>query len=112
MTSPISRRTFQTQLAAGLGAAVGTSAVAAAEETPGLPPSEAVELPVEVLYEQLLQRMYPDVTFDEAAWTEIRTDIAGIVRRSAALSTFPLKNSDEPAGVFSAAPVPESSTGS
>lgn len=57
--------------------------------------------PPEVLLLTYLVRRYPNDHLDEAAIQGIFRDIRGDLARGRALAEFPLKNSDEPAFVYS-----------
>lgn len=50
----------------------------------------------------VVKHHYPDERLDEKVLDAIRGDIQGDLARSRVLSSFPLKNSDEPAFVFAA----------
>jgi len=124
MSSPnrIDRRHFAAQLAvraSALTAAMAPlAATSAAENKPvadknekGDKPAEKKpdegtappELPsAEVILLTYLTRRHPSDHYDEAAVQGIFRDIRGDVARGKQLSEFPLKNSDEPASVFTA----------
>jgi hypothetical protein len=73
--------------------------LAAAQDKPApeekrLSPADAVLLQAVVTY--------PDKRIDETALGEIRGDIQQHLSRSTVLSSFPLKNGDEPGFVFAA----------
>ena len=111
MTERMRRRDFTRQLtvgAGGLAAALSVSHGLSAETPPApkLPeePSgkeEPAAPPPEVLLLTYLVRTYPSDKYDEVAIQGIFRDIRGDLARGKLLSEFPLKNSDEPAFVFS-----------
>ncbi|MDB5348472.1 MAG: hypothetical protein JWP89_6849 [Schlesneria sp.] len=104
------RRDFTRQfvLGAGLSAVPLTTASAASSDGPPAPklPEDpapvAAEVPPEVLLLTYLVRRYPSDHLDEVAIQGIFRDIRGDVARGRALAEFPLRNSDEPAFVYSA----------
>lgn len=111
----IGRRQFAQSLAGGLGTvAVLASGVAAAQQIPPAPklPHDGSKTdkpddgppapPLEAVLLTYLARRYPSDHLDEAALQGIYRDIRGDVARSDVLSSFPLKNSDEPAFAFRA----------
>lgn len=105
MTDEITRREFQRTLAAGLGASLAVASDARADDKPAAVPETPATPPLgtpEELYVELVKQAYPDAPFNTAAWDEIRGDIAGFLARGKTLAAYPLKNSDEPAHVFSA----------
>jgi len=110
----VNRREFAKRVAVAssavpLAAGLGESTAAAAElpdddtkpakaEKPEAPkPKSQAELLAEVI-----RQRYPDERLDEKTLARIRGDVASDLRRSRALSAFPLSNSDEPAFVFAA----------
>ncbi len=116
MTERMRRREFARQLtvgAGGLAAALttneGLTREAIGEETPPAPklpeePAGKVDPPApppEVLLLTYLVRTYPSDKFDDVAIQGIFRDLRGDLARGKLLSEFPLKNSDEPAFVFS-----------
>ncbi|HEY4262661.1 MAG TPA: hypothetical protein VGM98_21045 [Schlesneria sp.] len=106
------RRDFARQivLGAGLSAVPLTAAPAASSDVPPAPklPEDPAPIgaeappPPEVLLLTYLVRRYPNEHFDDVAIQGIFRDIRGDVARGRALAEFPLKNSDEPAFVYSA----------
>ncbi len=66
------------------------------KKQPAKPPSQA-----DLLLEVVKQR-YPGKQLDESVLSAIRNDLRGDMSRSKVLSSFPLKNSDEPRFVFAA----------
>ena len=114
----IGRRKFARQLVTGTGlvaastllipAAATTAVGAEVPPPPSLPepadadaPDKASEPPPEVLLMTYLVRAYPSDHFDEQAVQGIFRDIRGDIARGQILNEFSLKNSDEPAFVFS-----------
>jgi len=69
----------------------------AAEASHPLPNRESTHVELIV---SLIRQRYADERLDEAALDAIRDDIAGQLRRSRVLSSFPLENGDRPALVF------------
>jgi hypothetical protein len=106
------RRDFTRQLVIGVGvsASIGAVPVAAGPGTPPAPklPEDPAPVateappPPEVLLLTYLVRRYPNERLDEVAIQGIFRDIRGDVARGRALAEFPLRNSDEPAFVYSA----------
>ncbi len=105
------RRDFTRQLVigAGVSASFGAIRVTAGPGTPPAPklPEDPVPVatdapPPEVLLLTYLVRRYPNDHLDEVAIQGIFRDIRGDVARGRALAEFPLRNSDEPASVYSA----------
>ncbi len=111
MASRMRRREFARQLTVGAGglAAALTTAQALGAETPPAPklpeePAAKVEPPappLEVLLLTYLVRTYPSDNYNDVAIQGIFRDLRGDLARGKLLSEFPLKNSDEPAFVFS-----------
>ena len=114
------RREFGRRLAGGVAcalplAAVGCEGEAAwgqpVDEPRGLervppagtdgPPSPAALAPEEH-YLALVQQLYPDERLGESELQEVRRQIAAMLARSRALTSFPLTNGDEPATTFGA----------
>ncbi len=114
--SPVTRRDF----ALGLAAlpALATAAVAQDDKKPAdTPPKKAAqnetdekkaeesgaetrEVPEAAWLLGLILKRYPDERLDETAIRGILRDVQSDIRRSKALSDFPLENSDEPAFAF------------
>ncbi|MFO1046244.1 MAG: hypothetical protein U0941_31080 [Planctomycetaceae bacterium] len=111
MTGRMRRREFARQLTAGAGGLAAALSVSQglSAETPPAPklPEEApakeepAAPPPEVLLLTYLVRTYPSDKYDDVAIQGIFRDIRGDLARGKLLSEFPLKNSDEPAFVFS-----------
>lgn len=111
MAGRIGRREFAQQLtvgAGGLAAALATSQALGTETPPApkLPEEPAAKdehpaPPPEVLLLTYLVRTYPSDNYDDFAIQGIFRDLRGDLARGKVLSEFPLKNSDEPAFVFS-----------
>lgn len=112
MPDRIGRREFAQRLTAGTGGlaatVLATSPGSGAETPPApklpeepAPKPEPPVAPVEALLLSYLVRAYPSENFDDVAIQGIYRDIRGDVARGKLLSEFPLKNSDEPAFVFS-----------
>jgi hypothetical protein len=106
------RRDFTRQLVIGAGgfASIGAVSATAGPGTPPAPKLPEDPMPVaaeappppEVLLLTYLVRRYPNDQLDEVAIQGIFRDIRGDVARGRALAEFPLRNSDEPAFVYSA----------
>ncbi|MEI8378867.1 MAG: hypothetical protein WCJ09_01975 [Planctomycetota bacterium] len=111
MTGRMGRREFAQQLtvgAGGLAAALATNQALGAETPPApkLPEEPAAKVeppapPPEVLLLTYLVRTYPSDNYDDVAIQGIFRDLRGDLARGKLLSEFPLKNSDEPAFIFS-----------
>jgi hypothetical protein len=105
MTSPLDRRDFVRQLAAG---AAATIPLVAAQTTAADPPDPVAEklaanapkTPLDLVVE-LIRQSDPDRLKPEHL-EELRKKVAYLQARSQLLSRFPLTNADEPAFVFSA----------
>jgi hypothetical protein len=111
-TESVNRRDFAKRVALGatvpLTVTLETASVAAdqkpqqtenlqpGKKPPVKPPSQA-DLSLEVI-----KQRYPDKQLDESVLSAIRNDLRGDIARSKVLSSFPLKNSDEPRFVFAA----------
>ena len=119
----VSRREFARTVALGtagltaLGTGTAANAVAGDEkpagtDPPAKPRSEAeagseersVEGPraAEDLLLEIVRQRYPHENLTEDVLEAIRRDLRGVVARGELLRRYPLKNSDEPAFVFSA----------
>jgi hypothetical protein len=112
-SSRMLRRDFTRQfvLGAGLSAVPLTTSLAATSDVPPAPKlpedpapiaAEAHLPPPELLLMTYLVRQYPNDHFDDVAIQGIFRDIRGDIARGRALAEFPLRNSDEPAFVYSA----------
>ena len=108
-SNSVNRRDFARTIAAATAATAATSLEpASADDKPKKPskPKAPPEPPppAALLLETIRQR-YPDKQLDDqevlqGIYSELRGDLA----RSRRLSSFPLKNSDEPGFIFSAFP--------
>lgn len=108
----VDRRQFAQRLILGGGLTVGAASIAglAAEPSPPIPPAPKLPVdigaeapaapPPEILLLNYLLRTYPSDHYDEPTVAGIFRDIRGDVARGELLRQFPLKNSDEPAFVF------------
>ena len=111
-TESVNRRNFAKRVV--LGATVPLTATleaasAAADQQPQQtekpqpekkPPNKPLSQ-ADLLLEVVKQR-YPGKQLDESVLSAIRSDLRGDMSRSKVLSSFPLKNSDEPRFVFAA----------
>ena len=111
-TEFVNRRDFAKRVAVGatlpLTATLETATAAADQKPqqakkpqpekkqPAKPPSQA-----DLLLEVVKQRS-PGKQLDESVLSAIRNDLRGDMSRSKVLSSFPLKNSDEPRFIFAA----------
>lgn len=98
MSDPITRRKFASLVAAGT-ALTAAGPVQADDDKPAEAPKPPS--PIDLLVD-LVKQKYPDKRLDEAALEEVRSDFRHFLGRSKVLSSFPLKNGDEPGFVFSA----------
>lgn len=109
---PISRRDFARNLAASALAAGTVVGVAAADDSkdrkagqPAVPAAEesaAAALAPEEHLLAVIQHLYPDKQLTPQRLEEIKVQLAGYLRRSQALSSYPLTNADEPTTLFAA----------
>ena len=111
-TNSVNRRDFAKRVAIGatvpLAATLETASVAADQKPqqaekpqPEKKPSAKQPAQADILLEVVTQR-YPDKQLDETVLSAIRNDLRSDIARSKVLSSFPLKNSDEPRFVFAA----------
>ena len=111
-TESVNRRDFAKRVAVGaavpLTATLETASAAADQKPveakkpqpekkqPAKPPSQADHLL------EVVKQRYPDKHLDESVLSAIRNELRSDMSRSKVLSSFPLKNSDEPRFVFAA----------
>ena len=111
-TESVNRRDFAKRVAVGatlpLAATLETASVAADQKPqqaekpqPEKKPSAKPPSQADLLSEVVKQR-YPDKRLDESVLSSIRNDLRSDIARSKVLSSYPLKNSDEPRFVFAA----------
>lgn len=111
---PISRRDFARNLAASALAAGTVVGVAAADDSKdrkadqpaaaqsGEEPAAAAALAPEEHLLAVIQHLYPAKELTPQRLEEIKVQLAGYLRRSRALSSYPLTNGDEPTTLFAA----------
>ena len=106
-SNSVNRRDFARTIAAATAATAATSLEpASADDKPSKPskPKDPPEPPppAALLLETIRQR-YPDKRLDDQEVLQgIYSELRGDLSRSRRLSSFPLKNSDEPGFIFSA----------
>ncbi len=105
MAEPLTRREFASLVAVGSvlsGAALPAADPAKPEKKPAEEAKTAPAAnPIDLIID-LVKQQYPHERLDEAAIEEVRIDVRTHLSRSKVLSTFPLKNANEPGFVFSA----------
>lgn len=110
---PISRRDFARNLAVSALAAGTVVGVAAADDSKdrkagqpaaqsGEEPAAAAALAPEEHLLAVIQHLYPAKELTPQRLEEIKVQLAGYLRRSRALSSYPLTNGDEPTTLFAA----------
>ena len=103
-SNSVNRRDFARTIAAATAATAATSLEpASADDKPSKPKDPPEPPPPAALLLETIRQRYPDKRLDDQEVLQgIYSELRGDLSRSRRLSSFPLKNSDEPGFIFSA----------